>query len=92
MMNEIAKPEVGMKVRDANGRVGVITEVRDDGFFARPADTPYVAEHDIPGMGKQKLIMATYWNDKGNGVYHGLWADAPLNAWTTVQIDEASNA
>jgi len=82
--------KVGAKVRDINtGRVGVVTEVDEDGFFARPAELPYVTTADIPGVGNQMLITATYWNEREDGKYTGIWADAKLNEWTAVELVDA---
>lgn len=79
-------PTVGMTVVDnKTGRVGVITEVRDgDTFFARPVETPYL----VP-FRDGKLIMATAWSKRDDVTWSGLWADSPLNAWTTVRLIEA---
>lgn len=69
---------------DDTGRLGTITEVRDNGFFARPDDVPYTVSSDnfvgVPG----KLITATYWTINPDGTCRGLWFDSPLEHYVGV--------
>lgn len=84
-------PAIGGYIRDAKrDRYGIITQLTDDGgFFARPAELPYKADaagivHGAPDGAK--VITATHWSPVGNERWRGIWADAPLNAWTEVYL------
>ena len=84
-------PTIGGYIRDAKrDRYGVITQLTDEGgFFARPAELPYKA--DAAGIvsgapSGAKIITATHWSPVGDGRWSGIWADAPLNAWTEVYL------
>lgn len=65
---------------DINGRLGVITEVREGGVFARPADQPYVRKDDagITGLRDAQFITATWWSRSADGTYTGCWVDSPI--------------
>ena len=69
-----------MKIKDGNGRVGVVDESRDGGVFAHPEGTPYVIEaEDIIGVARAQLITATWWSQKPDGSYYGEWYDETDN-------------
>lgn len=88
----------GTRVVDDRGRKGVVTQICDDGFFARPESVPYVTDHDIPGVGIAKTITATHFGPvrapvlgKGryvSGDYVGIWFDAPLNDFVSLTVVE----
>jgi hypothetical protein len=74
---------VRQKLVDANGRVGVVTEVRDheyggSGVFARPEAHPYKVEDkagDKTGVKNSEIITATWWVLESDGGYEGKWWD-----------------
>jgi hypothetical protein len=78
----------GYLVRDEAGRIGVITEVREDGYFIRPANTPYKID-DIQGItdvDNAIILTPTYWNLKADGSLRGLWWDSAPNAFTSCRV------
>lgn len=84
-------PAIGGYIRDAKrGRYGIITQLTDDGgFFARPAELPYIASAAgiVPvASDGAKIVTATHWSPAGGGRWSGMWSDAPLNAWTEVYL------
>jgi len=52
--------ETSNYIVDSNGKVGVITERRDDCVFVRPIETPYLVDCGIVDIAK--LITATPWH------------------------------
>ena len=68
-----------MQIMDQNGRVGEVTEYREEGavIFARPASDQYIMQHTIPGIGRCQVITATAWHRESDGSYTGLWHDSP---------------
>ena len=79
--------EDGTKIIDENGRKGIITERRENGFFARPADTPYVIDDTkgVTGVAGAQLISATWWQQREDGAATGKWYDSPLHSQVTVR-------
>jgi hypothetical protein len=70
---------------DNAGRIGIITEQRDNGVFARPADMPAAVDCG----GGSKLITATYWAEQSDGTLRGLWCDSKPHGFTTAQAASA---
>ena len=77
-----------MRIKDENGRIGVVTSERQDGYFVRPEDVPYkIGDQDgITGVANAILITATYWSRQPNGILHGLWFDSRLGDFRTARI------
>ena len=74
------------KIIDDQGRVGQVTEVRSNGVFARPVNTPLTIDNtgEHIGFSGGKLITSTFWHrtDAGNHyTLRGLWFDSPLHAF-----------
>lgn len=72
-----------MKIKDINGRVGVVDEVRNDGVFAHPEGTPYVVD-DVDGLtmvANATLVTSTWWGKRPDNNYLGIWYDSPLDAF-----------
>jgi len=69
---------------DAKGRLGVVTETREDGIFVRPWDQPYVIDdtQGVTGVATAQLITATWWSLEPDGSFRGAWFDSPLNAYS----------
>lgn len=82
----------GTMIIAADGRKGVVTEVRPDnvyeddprkaGMFARPAGCAY----RVP-FREGALIMATWWSFRADGKLHGFWADSPSNTDLTAEVE-----
>jgi len=74
---------VGQKLVDQNGRVGIVTEVRDhafgdSGLFARPESDPYKVQDEAgekTGVRNSQIISATWWTIQEDGAYRGKWWD-----------------
>lgn len=75
---ELSKVKKGMMIKGDDGRKGIVTEVREGCFFARPVDRQYTERIALPGVGEAACIMATPFYPKGDGVYEGCWADGRL--------------
>lgn len=56
---------------DENGRKGIVTRSprHAGGVFARPADMAYV---------QGNLITVTWWTQKADGSFEGIWCDSPF--------------
>jgi len=75
--------QVGQKLVDANGRVGIITEVRNyeyggSGVFARPEEHEYKVQDPAgakTGVKNSQIITATWWSLESDGSYNGKWWD-----------------
>lgn len=79
-----------MLIKDVNGRVGQVTEIRETGVFARPQNVPYIV-NDSKGLtfvAGAKLITATFWTKQPDGSYQGLWFDSPLGAFTVAHDEK----
>lgn len=72
--------KVGDVIVGDDGRFGVVTEVREDCFFARPASSKYRERVSVPGVGDVVTIMATPFFPRPGGRYEGYWADGRLNS------------
>lgn len=77
---ELNKVKKGMTIKGDDGRKGIVTEVREDCFFARPANRQYKERIALSGVGKVVCIMATPFYPREGGVYVGYWADGRLNS------------
>ncbi len=91
---KISEIKKGMKIKGDDGRLGIVTEVRDgECFFARPAERPYVSDQVVQGVGTVMLIMATPFYPEGGGRFKGYWADGKLDSEVVAEvIEEGSNA
>ena len=76
----LSKVKKGMTIKGDDGRKGIVTEVREDCFFARPADRQYTERIALPGVGEAACIMATPFFPRGGGLYKGYWADGCLDS------------
>lgn len=70
--------KVGDRIVDNNGRIGVITEVRETCVFARPMPHNNREISDLPGVGRAVVITPTAWVVRQDGSLEGLWWDSPL--------------
>ena len=81
-----------VRYKTSYGPGGVVTRDTSvvDGFFARPANLPYlVGAAAIPGAavpGNATLITVTYWTPKHDGSWQGKWADSPLHACLSARL------
>jgi hypothetical protein len=67
---------------DSAGRRGIITEHRNGGVFARPADMPASV-----GFGcNAKLTTATFWSILPDGTLRGLWVDSAHNGFANANF------
>ena len=79
-----------MKIKDVNGRVGVVDEVRDDGVFAHPDGTPYYVD-DIDGLtmvANAVICTSTWWGIRPDNSYLGIWYNSPLGAFIRAYCTE----
>jgi len=64
---------------DSKNRIGVVTEIREGGVFARPGNVPYHIGYPFAGAGNVGnntiLITATWWERQPDGSYLGEWYD-----------------
>ena len=67
---------------DSTGRRGMITEHRNGGVFARPADMPA----SVGFEGNAKLTTATFWSILPDGSLRGLWVDSVPNGFTNANF------
>lgn len=72
---------------DNDGRVGVITEVREDGVFARPANMHYREDAAglVPGISGGTAITATWWQLEEDGTCTGYWCNDSLGTMRTAR-------
>ena len=72
-------------IQDRRGRIGDITEERGDGVFAKPHGAHYIVDdyNGTTGVPGARLITATWWMCQLDGTLRGLWADSPLDGFTT---------
>jgi len=77
-----------MRIKDENGRIGVITGEREGGYFVRPENTKYKIDDNtgITGVSNATLITATFWSLRPDGTLHGLWFDSRLGDFKTAKI------
>lgn len=82
-METIEEIKPGDWIMDDRGRQGIVTQVRADGFFARPDDRQYIVDDTagLTGVAGAKIITATFWARQDNGSYRGVWFDSPRNDW-----------
>jgi hypothetical protein len=67
---------------DSTGRRGIITEHRNGGVFARPADMPA----SLGFGGNAKLTTATFWSIMPDGSLRGLWVDSAHNGFANAKF------
>ena len=79
---------MGPKIIDSNGRIGIVTEDRGDGVFARPETVPYTVESAglVAGVSQGTAITATWWAKQEDGTYSGLWYDDPMHTERTASL------
>ena len=71
-----------MKIIDQNGRIGDVTQERENGVFAKPEGIPYEIKGDnLTGIDNSSLITATWWERLPDGSLSGLWFDSPVNGF-----------
>lgn len=81
-----------MNVRDRmiddNNRVGVITEIREGGVFARPENMAYRVDAAglVPGVNAGTAITATWWRLEADGSFVGIWCDDTLSTTRTARL------
>lgn len=87
------KIKVGDRIVDNNGRIGVVTDVRETCIFARPIHHKHREISDLPGVGRAIVITPTAWVVRQDGSLEGLWWDSPLGERLLARlVTEASNA
>ncbi len=79
-----------MRIKDENGRIGVVTSETDGGVFAKPEGVPYKIgdKEGVTGVANAVLITATHWDRHADGSLHGMWYDSPLGDFRTAKILE----
>jgi hypothetical protein len=77
-----------MRIKDENGRIGIVTSETATGVFAKPENVPYkIDDKDgITGVANAILITATHWSRQPDGTLHGLWFDSPLHTFLTATV------
>ena len=77
-----------MQIIDENGRIGDVTEERENVIFAKPVGIDYLIRDIamITGITGATLITATSWARETDGTYRGLWFDSPHNGFVTARI------
>lgn len=69
-------------ITDSAGRRGIITERREGGVFARPADMP----ESVGFTRGAKLTTPTFWTSQPDGSLRGLWVDSKPNGFITANL------
>jgi hypothetical protein len=67
---------------DSAGRRGIITERREGGVFARPAEMPASVEFTRGA----RLTTATFWAYQPDGSLRGIWCDSRTHGFTTANL------